>query len=193
MFYRMIRGIIRPIVFLLYRPKVQGLENFPKSGKVIVYSNHISLLDPIIIGCLLPRKIYFMAKAELFKNPFFNFVLKKLGAFPVKRGTADLSAVKNSLQVLKDGNVFGIFPEGTRGRQGRVQHFSHGLAAIAHRSKAQIIPIGVIGEYRLFHPIKIKIGQALETDGYFSQKSSTALLESMSMDMENSLREMLES
>lgn len=191
MFYRIIRGIIRPILYLLYRPKVDGLDNFPREGKVILYSNHISMLDPIVIGCVLPRKIYFMAKMELFKNPIFGFILKNLGAFPVKRGTADLSAIKNSLQILKQGHVFGIFPEGTRSKKGRIQHFSHGVASIAHRSKAKIIPIGIMGEYKLFHPIKVVIGKALDMDHYFSQKSSTELLESMSADMEISLKNLL--
>lgn len=191
MFYKIIRGLIRPILFLLYRPKVIGLESFPSTGKVIIYSNHISMLDPIVIACVMPRKIYFMAKAELFKNPILGFILKNLGAFPVKRGTADLSAIKNSLQVLKEGNVFGIFPEGTRNKQGGVQHFSHGVASIAHRSKAKIIPVGIIGEYKFFHPIKVTIGKALDMDHYFSQKSSTELLELMSTDMESSLKRLL--
>lgn len=192
MLYKIIRGIIRPIVFLLYRPKVEGLENFPESGKTIVYSNHISVLDPVIIGCILPRKIHFMAKIELFKNPLFSFILKKLGAFPVKRGTADISAIKNSLQVLREGKVFGIFPEGTRNRQGGVHHFSHGIASIAHRSKAKIIPIAIKGQYKLFRPINIRIGEALNVDNYFSQKSSTELLDSMARDMENSLKNLME-
>lgn len=192
MLYKIIRGLIRPIVFLLYRPKVEGLENFPESGKTIVYSNHISVLDPVIIGCILPRKIHFMAKVELFKNPLFSFILKKLGAFPVKRGTADISAIKNSLQVLKEGKVFGIFPEGTRSRQGGIQHFSHGIASIAHRSKAKIIPIAIRGQYKLFRPINIRIGEALNVDQYFSQKSSTELLDNMSMDMENALKKLME-
>ena len=193
MFYKIIKGLIRPLVFLLYRPKVEGLENFPESGKTIVYSNHISLLDPVVIGCILPRKIHFMAKVELFKNPLFNYILRKLGAFPVKRGTADISAIKNSLQVLREGKVFGIFPEGTRNREGEVQHFSHGIASIAHRSKAKIIPIAILGQYRLFKPINIRIGEALDVDHQYSQKSSTELLDSMAREMENSLKDLMES
>lgn len=192
MFYRIIRGLIRPFIFLLYRPKVKGLENIPNTGKVIIYSNHISNLDPILIGCVMPRKIYFMAKVELFKNPVFGFILRNLGAFPIKRGTADISAIKNSLRVLKEGNVFGIFPEGGRNTQGGVHSFSHGVASIAHRSKAKIIPIGIIGEYKIFHPMRVIVGDALDMDHYFSQRSSTELLKSMSTDMENSLKSLLE-
>ncbi|NLJ40589.1 MAG: 1-acyl-sn-glycerol-3-phosphate acyltransferase [Clostridiales bacterium] len=193
MFYRIIRGILRPIIYLLYRPSIVGLENFPSTGGVILYSNHISLLDPIVIGCMLPRKVYFMAKTELFKSSVFGFILRNLGAFPVKRGTADLAAIRNSLRVLKSGKVFGIFPEGTRNKPGAVQHFSHGAASIAHRSKAKIIPIGITGEYKLFRyrSVKVVIGEAVDMDGYFTQKSSTDLLESMSIKMEESLANLL--
>ncbi|HZJ56901.1 MAG TPA: lysophospholipid acyltransferase family protein [Clostridia bacterium] len=188
MFYKIIRGLLRPILFLLYRPKTIGLDNFPKTGKVVLYSNHISMLDPILIACMLPRRIYFMAKSELFQNPILRFVLKNVGAFPVKRGTADLAAIKNSLKVLKGGNVFGIFPEGTRGKQGEVKHFSLGAASIAHRSKAKVIPVGVIGRYKLFHPMEVVVGEVLDMDNYFSQKSNTELMELISTEMENSLK-----
>jgi 1-acyl-sn-glycerol-3-phosphate acyltransferase len=192
MFYKILRAILRPILFLLYRPKVVGLNNFPMTGAVILYSNHISMLDPILIGCILPRRVYFMAKVELFKNPILRFTLKKLGAFPVKRGTADLSAIKNSLRVLKNNNVFGIFPEGTRRKQGKVKDFSFGAASIAHKSKAKVVPVGVIGGYKLFHPMKIIIGKELDMEYYYSQKSNTELIELMSRDMENSLNSLFD-
>ena len=81
MFYKILRAILRPILFLLYRPKVVGLNNFPMTGAVILYSNHISMLDPILIGCILPRRVYFMAKVELFKNPILRFTLKNSELF----------------------------------------------------------------------------------------------------------------
>lgn len=183
MFYKILKFIIRPIIFLLYRPRVEGLENFPKQGKTIIYSNHISLLDPIILGCILPRQIFFMAKVELFKNPLFRGILKQLGAFPVKRGAADLSAIKNSLQVLKQGKVFGIFPEGTRSKNGEILPFSHGIASIAHKSKAQIVPVAILGNYKPFRRLKIIIGEQLDFDDYFKRKSNTQLLEEMAHKM----------
>ncbi len=192
MFYKIIRFILRPILFLLYRPKVVGLNNFPMTGGVLLYSNHISMLDPVLIGCILPRRIYFMAKVELFTNPIFGTILKNLGAFPVKRGTADLSAIKNSLRVLKDGHVFGIFPEGTRKKEGKVKDFSFGAASIAHKAKAKIVPVGVVGGYKLFHPMKVVIGKELDMGYYYSQKSNSELIELMSKDMENSLNSLFD-
>ena len=191
MLYTIVRAIIRPIIYLLYRPKIEGYENFPLQGKTIIFSNHISLMDPILIGCILPRQVFFMAKMELFRFPVFSCFLKKLGAFPVKRGTADLSAIKHSLQVLKEDKVFGIFPEGTRNKEGHVKTFSHGVAAIAHKSKAQTVPVAIIGNYKLFSPMKIKIGKPLDFNKYYSRKSSTELLEEITLEMEKALKGLL--
>jgi 1-acyl-sn-glycerol-3-phosphate acyltransferase len=160
-------------------------------GKTILYANHIFVLDPIIIGCIMPRQVFFMAKMELFQNPILGWILKHLGAFPVKRGTADLSAIKHSLKVLNEGKVFGIFPEGTRSKTGTLQNFSHGVAAIAHKSKAKIVPVAILGEYKLFRPITIKIGEPLNFDEYFPQKSNTVLLERMADDMGQALKVLL--
>ena len=193
MLYSIARAIIRPIIFLLYRPKIDGYENFPLEGKTIIFSNHLSLMDPILIGCILPRQVFFMAKMELFRFPIFSWLLKKLGAFPVKRGTADLSAIKHSLQVLKEDKVFGIFPEGTRNKEGQVKTFSHGVAAIAHKSKAQTVPIAIIGKYEIFKPMKIKIGKPLDFNKYYIRKSSTELLEEITLEMEEALKDLLNS
>lgn len=150
-------------------------------------------MDPILIGCILPRQVFFMAKVELFKFPIFSWLLKKLGAFPVRRGTADLSAIKNSLKVLKEEKVFGIFPEGTRNKSGKIRTFSHGVAAIAHKSKAQTVPIAIIGDYKIFKPIKVKIGKPLDFNKYYERKSSTQLLEEMTLEMEEALKSLLNS
>lgn len=193
MLYSIAKAIIKPIIYLLYRPQIEGYENFPQQGKTIVFSNHFSLMDPILIGCILPRQVFFMAKVELFKFPIFSWLLKKLGAFPVRRGTADLSAIKNSLKVLKEEKVFGIFPEGTRNKSGKIRTFSHGVAAIAHKSKAQTVPIAIIGDYKIFKPIKVKIGKPLDFNKYYERKSSTQLLEEMTLEMEEALKSLLNS
>jgi 1-acyl-sn-glycerol-3-phosphate acyltransferase len=132
-----------------------------------------------------------MAKRELFKNTLLGAIIKRLGAFPVKRGSADLSAVKRSLQVLNEGNVFGIFPEGTRSKTGFLQSFSHGIASIAHKSKAKILPIAILGGYKPFKGITVKIGEPLNFEEYFVQKSNTGLLEKMADEMEQALKNLL--
>ena len=191
MFYRFARAILRPIMFLLYRPKIEGLENFPMEGKIILYSNHISALDPVLIGCIVPRQIFFMAKMELFKNPILCAIIRGLGAIPVKRGSADLSAIKHSLRVLKQGKVFGIFPEGTRSKTGQLQTFAHGIASIAHKSKASILPVGIVGEYKPFKSITVRIGKPISFSEYFQEKSNTEILEKMADEMGQALKSLL--
>lgn len=180
--------VLWPIIYALFRPHVQGLDNFPPEGKTIIYSNHTSLWDPVIVGAILPRQIFFMAKSELFKVPIISWIIRNLGAFPVKRGTPDLSAVKTSLQVLKNNKVFGIFPEGTRSKTGEIKSFSHGIASIAHKSKAKIVPICIQNKPRFFRPVSIKIGKPLNFDQYYSQKSSTELLCKLCDEMESAIK-----
>ncbi len=193
MLYYILKVIAVPIFSLLFLPKIKGRENIPKTGSVIVYSNHTSLLDPIILGCFLPRKVYFMAKRELFRCRLFGAFLRKLGAFPVNRGTADISAIKQALQILKKGKVFGIFPEGTRNKTGDLKSFAHGVASIAHHSKAVTVPVAITGGYRLFRPIRITIGKPVDFNSFYSKKSNTEVLEKMSDKMSKELLDILTS
>ena len=189
--YHIVRIILVPFIYLLYRPKVKGIENLPKNGGTILYANHTSLLDPILLGCILPRKINFMAKQELFKYPLFGKILRGLGAFPVKRGSADISAIKTALRLLREGKVFGIFPEGTRNRSGSMQGFTHGTAAIALKSKAVCVPVVIIGEYRLLHSIKVIVGKPSDLKKYHGMKSTSQLLNQISEEMLEAIKKIL--
>ena len=190
MLYSIIRGLLIPLVYLLFCPKVKGKENIPTTGSTIVYANHISLFDPIILACVLPRKINFMAKEELFRLPILGRLLRAIGAFPVKRGSADISSIKTALKRIKEGKVFGIFPEGTRSKSGEMQNFTHGMAAIAQRSKAITIPIAIKGSYRIFNSLSISIGKPLDLTEYYGKKSNSELLNQMSRKMSEELRKL---
>lgn len=191
MFYKFVRLILIPIVYILFLPRTIGKSNIQETGSVIIYSNHTSLLDPIILACVLPRQINFMAKEELFQNRFLASFFKNLGAFPVKRSTADISAVKNALRVLRQDDVFGIFPEGTRNNSGDIKDFARGIASIAHRSKATTIPIAIKGGYRLFKPIKVVIGKPVDFGNYILEKSNSDILDKMSDKMVKDLLELV--
>ena len=128
-----------------------------------------------------------MAKQELFRFPPMRVLLRGLGAFPVKRGSADITAIKRALQTLKDGKVFGIFPEGTRNKGSGLQEFNHGTAAIAHKSHAVTIPVAIFGGYRLFRSIRVIIGKPLDFESYYGQKVSSELLEKMSSEMSDAV------
>lgn len=177
MFYYFAKVIVRAMVKVIFRIKVKGLENIPKKGPVIICPNHISLLDPPVVGALLNRRIYFMAKEELFRNPFLKLLLGTgLGAFPVKRGTADLSAIKTALNHLKKGRAVGIFPEGTRSKTGKLQRAEPGVAMLAIKSKAPVVPVGIKGRYGLFSRVIINIGKPMTFEKYYDSKLSSQQL-----------------
>lgn len=174
MLYYIAKYFVLAIIKIVFRVQIEGIENVPQKGPVIICPNHISLLDPPIIGALLNRRIYFMAKAELFKNPLFGYILRKgLGAFPVKRGTSDFFAIKTALNYLKNGQAIGIFPEGTRSKNGMLQKAEPGVSMLAIRGHAAVIPVGIKSNYRLFSKLTIRIGKPVNLDKYSSSKPSS--------------------
>ena len=149
--YRLFAALFHPV-------RVIGRENMLREGPVILCANHVSLQDPMVLDVYLGRLIRFMAKKELFENRFMNRVMTWLGAFPVSRGESDLSAMRTSLKLLADGEVLGIFPEGHRYADGEMHAFGNGLALIALRSGAPVVPAYIQGNYRLFRRVMVTVG-----------------------------------
>jgi 1-acyl-sn-glycerol-3-phosphate acyltransferase len=145
MIYKVARAIVRVYILLFKGLVIEGLEYVPERGSLIVVANHTSYWDPPVIGAILPRKIHFMAKEELFRYPIFRYLILSLGAFPVKRGVADRSAIRKSLAILNKGQVLGIFPEGTRSLSGELGEAQLGAAMLAVKSQSLILPIGIKG------------------------------------------------
>ncbi len=129
--------------------RVRGKENFPKDGPVIVAPNHISFIDPPVTACASPRAIGFMAKEELFKPPVFVPLIRSLGAFPVKRGIGDKAAISLAIDRLKDGQSLLMFPEGTRGDGKTMRELQSGVALVARRSGAKVVPAGICGTHKM--------------------------------------------
>lgn len=146
-FCRIIFGIIFTVFF---RWQIKGVENIPKNGGVIIAANHISLWDPPVVGSALPRKLHFMAKEELFSNQILRWIITKLGAFPVRRGTADRTAIRKAIAILQEGGMLGLFPEGTRSKDGKLGQAESGLAMIAIRAGVPIVPAAIIGTNKVF-------------------------------------------
>ncbi|MTI67790.1 MAG: 1-acyl-sn-glycerol-3-phosphate acyltransferase [Firmicutes bacterium] len=169
-FYNFVRDAVGIIFKRLYKIKVFNKENVPKEGKIILCSNHISLLDPITVALAVDRQVFFMAKKELFKNKLFGAILKKLGAFPVNRKKSDLTAIKNSLKLLKKDNALGLFPEGTRVKNKDLDSVKPGVAMISLKSKAPIIPIYIDSKYKKFKDVKVYIGKPIYFKEYEGQK-----------------------
>jgi 1-acyl-sn-glycerol-3-phosphate acyltransferase len=152
---------------LVFPLDVRGRENLPKEGPFIVIANHISMLEVFFIPrMLLPLRTVFMAKSELFSHgAFVGWVLRTAGGFPVKRGTADIGAIKKSLDVLKAGEVFAIFPEGTRNKKldGTLQKFFNGVGYIALLSGAPVIPVlfADTAGFKPFRKVRVVIGPSV--------------------------------
>lgn len=132
----------------------------PAGGPVIIVSNHVSNWDPPVVAVACPRQVRFMAKHELFLNPVLGWLYRALGAFPVKRDTADRRAFKQALNILKSEQVLGMFPEGTRSKSGELGPAEQGAAVLTLRTKATLIPAGIKGTNGK-GPIRIQFGQAI--------------------------------
>ncbi|WP_201787163.1 1-acyl-sn-glycerol-3-phosphate acyltransferase [Actinoplanes sp. TFC3] len=151
----LVRAALIPAAHLSFRPTVEGLAYVPESGPVILAANHISALDSFLIPLVSPRPVHFLAKAEYFTgNPLLRTAITGLGAIPVPRGghRAAQAALETSLAVLKDGRAFGIHPEGTRSRDGRLYRGRTGVAWLAIASGAPVVPVALIGTDKV-HPI----------------------------------------
>ncbi len=132
------------VFFRLWRMRAFGAENVPPTGPVIVACNHISYFDPPLLGTACPRRIRYMAKRELFKIPILGPLITGFGAYPVDRGGTPMAAVRRSVEVLRRGEVIGIFPEGTRNLDGTVEA-REGVALLASLGKAAVVPAAVVG------------------------------------------------
>lgn len=192
MFYNIAKLLVKLIISILFRVRVQGEENIPKSGACILCMNHKSLLDPPVVGVFIPRKLVFMAKEELFRIPVFGAIIRTLGAFPVKRASADISAIKTSLNILKEGHVLAIYPEGSRNKSDSLGQAKSGMTFIAIKAQVPIIPIGISGKYRLFHKLHINIGKAIYLTEYYNQKLPMAKLQPISDSIMENIRELME-
>jgi len=166
--YQCIRLTLLAVFKIFFRIKVKGKKNMPKTGGVIVMSNHISAYDPPLLAAIFSRPVRFMAKKELFENPVIRFVLFLADAFPVDRSKNDITAVKKALSVLKEKEVLGLFPEGTRRAEGELGKPKIGSVMLAIKSDVPILPVG-IKNIKKKGRITINIGQPFKLD-QFSQK-----------------------
>ncbi|MCM8795169.1 MAG: 1-acyl-sn-glycerol-3-phosphate acyltransferase [Candidatus Omnitrophica bacterium] len=165
---------LKPIAILLFKflfhIKVFGKENIPKRGGFILASNHISYLDPVTLGVACPRRLNFMAKEELFQNPWFSWFISRLGAFPVKRNSADLSALKEAIRRLRQSEVLTIFPEGSRRIDGTSTEPQAGIGFLVAKLALPVVPAFIKGtdialpkgaKFIRFHQIYVYFGKQI--------------------------------
>ncbi|MGE5397488.1 MAG: lysophospholipid acyltransferase family protein [Chitinophagales bacterium] len=195
MVYRVLRWIAR-FLFFLGRVKTEGLEKFPMSGPVIVAANHASGWDPVVIAAYLKRPIHYMAKDEFWENKILAKFFESINAFPVKRGVPDRKALRMGLEVLENGEVLGLFPEGTRSKTGEISKPHHGIALFAMKTQALVVPVACIGTKKVFplswfSPVKIIYGDPVDYKDY-GTKVNTTVLEEISRDIMGRIMNLLQ-
>lgn len=143
---------------LIYRIEYEGLENIPSEGAFILVGNHTHNFDPVVISFATKRKIHYLAKVELFKTKLTKWLFESVECISIDRSKNDIMAIKNALKVLKNGEILGIFPEGTRikNENDDVQ-IKSGAALIASKAKVNILPVAISANYKFFSKVKIKI------------------------------------
>jgi len=147
--YHAAKPIVRTLLVLLTRWQVEGRENVPSQGPLLVVANHVNLMDVPLLGASFNRTLIFMTKKELFHFRLIGYLISSLGGFPIYREQLDRKALRQANQVLADGQAFFVFPEGTRSRGGQLRRAFPGSALIAFRSGAPILPVAITGTERL--------------------------------------------
>lgn len=199
MFYKVGKVLCNIFCALAFNIKISGQENLPKEKGFILASNHITDLDPLFIAIRIKRQLNFMAKSELFKNKIGGAIIKALGAFPVERGTGDTSAIDKAVETVKSGNVFAIFPEGTRSKDGQLKRFKSGTIIVASQTGADIIPTSIyikdISEgkkIRFRSKVIVKYGKIIPNDELQINLENTSTIKKASMRVREEIANLLE-
>lgn len=193
--YRFLKIVCTFILITFGRWKIEGQKLIPAQGPLIVVCNHRSYWDPILVGCAMKREVRFMAKAELFTYPILKNILYLVRAFPIKRGQSDRTALRTTLKLLKDDEVIGIFPEGTRSKTRELLPFKSGVSMMAYKADCPVLPMAVINSKKVllgwWHPVKVVIGEPI----YFplhDQRPSGEALEEMSARISQAVADLLQ-
>jgi|HubBroStandDraft_4_1064222.scaffolds.fasta_scaffold105049_2 1-acyl-sn-glycerol-3-phosphate acyltransferase len=193
--WKYLQIIARVGTTLLFQLKTTGRENVPKTGGVLLIANHQSYLDPVLVAVHLRRPVSFLAKSELFENPYFGWFIRMLHAFPVRQGEGDVGAVKEVIRQLEEGHVLNIYPEGSRTETGELAPFEKGVALVIRRAGVPVVPIAIEGSYaawpkgdKIFHahPIRVKYGKPINFEG----KKSDEILETLQSRLKEMIAEL---
>jgi 1-acyl-sn-glycerol-3-phosphate acyltransferase len=196
MFYFICRNIAAFFLRLIYRIKFKGTENISRKGKLILCSNHKSLIDPILLALPFKRQIRYMAKSELFEDhgKISSWFLYKMGAFPVQRNSGDRNSIKTALGILKQENIVGIFPQGKCVFNNESFKPKAGVAMIAYKSKAPVLPVAIYcdGVIKPFKRIVVSFGKPMEFNELFKTKKNNKSFRQAAEMIANKINGMLE-
>jgi 1-acyl-sn-glycerol-3-phosphate acyltransferase len=174
LFYRCCQVICRLVTTVLFDLKVSGKENMPKTGGVLLLSNHQSYLDPVLIGVQLHRPLSYLGKSELFRNPVLSWLFRKLNAIPLQQGAGDIHALRETIKLLKEGHILTIFPEGSRTETGEMIPLQPGFTLVVRKAGVPIVPVVLDGSFQAWrrgqkmfkpYPIRVKFGTVLNVQG----------------------------
>jgi 1-acyl-sn-glycerol-3-phosphate acyltransferase len=146
--WNLTKGLCRILCSVFFDLKTYGVKTVPKTGGVLLVSNHQSYLDPVLVGVQVFRPISYLAKSELFENPVFGWFIRGLNAFPVRQGAGDVGAVKETILRLQEGGALNIFPEGSRSEDGQLQPIEKGASLVIRRAKVPVVPVVIDGSFR---------------------------------------------
>lgn len=189
-FYKFVIGVFEGFSRIFFKYRVIGAENIPDDGNIVIACNHKSNLDPIFLAASIKnREVAAVAKKELFNIKILGYILKKLNVIPINREKPDVSTIKNILKSIKDGYVLGIFPEGTRVKDPGFGKAKAGLALFAIKGKANVIPISIISDYKLFNRVTIYIDKPISFEEYYKQKLTNEDYERLSQNVLEVIKE----
>lgn len=183
-FYKFVLSLFTLYSKVFYKYEVIGAENIPDEGNLIIAANHKSNLDPIFIAAAVKnRTVAPIGKKELFENKILGKILSNLNVIPIDRENPGISTIKTILKKLKEGYAVGIFPEGTRIKGNGFGDAKAGLALFAVKGKANVVPISIISNYKIFNKVTIYIDKPISFEGYYKQKLSAEDYERLSGDV----------
>lgn len=173
--YRFLVAIVSVLVKIIYRVKVNGIENFKDDKPIIISANHTHIFDPVILAMLTKRQIFFLSKKEIFEKKLSAKFFTKLGVIPIDRENTDLKAIKSCFRVIRNGDLLGIFPEGTRVKTIDINNMKKGVALIALKNKVNILPIHIEASYKIFSKITVDVYPMIETNNFDNMEDSEAI------------------
>ncbi|MGN0600273.1 MAG: lysophospholipid acyltransferase family protein [Oscillospiraceae bacterium] len=193
--YAWVRYPVKWLYKIFYDFHIEGEENIPQDKPVVLASNHRSYADPVILTMPMKLPVSYMAKEELFENKLFGWFIRKLGAFPVTRGAGDMSVIDDSINILNSGRNLVIFPEGTRSKDGKVGKGKTGVAMIAAKSGADVVPCGIIFEGEKLHfrsKLTLRFGKPIKAEEIAVEGTSPRDLKEVKKRIMGAITELVE-
>ena len=180
---KLIKSILYILFTIVYRTKIIGKENIPASGKYLLCGNHIHALDAVAVVVTAKRQIRFVAKEELFSNIILRHLAKIFDIIKIKRDSADMEAIKEVLKGIKNGDIIGIYPEGTRNGMEKHKDFKTGAAYIALKTNTEVIPVGIKGTFKPFSKIILNYGKPMNFSKYAESKNDKKIQEKVTNEI----------